>query len=554
MRNLVVLAIVACVAAQIAYPNNPECGWGDQVYRAVGDWAMDAGAGSNWDPSESRGVMTATHAQACEYKAKVSGLRPGKSYQWKVTIGGSYNTNWGCVGFNGPNCTFTADGNGRVVFQIIASYSYPLAALPSSNNSSPTTATPTPTQSPAPGPSNGRFVFAHYMMGYADNNDQAYLEKEMRLAMNVGIDAFAVNVGADGQMGKMHDFMNAARATNFKVFISFDMNEFKAAFDSFTNWMNTFSSDSAYFHYNGKPFVSTFNGNLGGALHNDAWQNWKNSLGGNVYLCPNMFGSQDDNSFNSFPSVDCLFSWAGWGKESSLNEDMRIMSQANGRQYMAPVSPWFFCHLEQWGKNWVWSNNAYDGYEHIYAQRWIQAIKEGAQFVEIVTWNDWSESSYISPLLESGHTFKDSDFYTDGQLHAGYYGMTAYFANWYKNGGTQPSKNSVYWSYRKHATNQQRNDDKGELTFFWSPPDCVAMYAISAQPGAIVNVQIGGRNNYHTVQNTLDSWCVDFQGTGAVRVSVNFNGQTTNAPYNGPDIEGYGQYRNFNPFSGVMDY
>ncbi|PRP84595.1 hypothetical protein PROFUN_09268 [Planoprotostelium fungivorum] len=665
MRSFVLLVVLALAAAQVAYPNNPECGWGDQVYRAVGDWPQDAGSANNWAADESKGVMTATHAQACEYKATVTGLRPGKLYNWKVTIGGSYNVNWGCVGMNGPNCNFTADQNGGVVFRIVASYSYTLSTSatngsspqpqpqptssngyqyvgcykddgnrdltgkytenvgsvaqcasicqgfsyfavqystqcfcgnsygrygqapesdcnmkcndgssrcgsgwrnsvystgktpspnPTTQSPTPTTKNPTPTpttQNPTPQPSNGRAVFAHYMMGYANNNDQSYFEKEMKLAKAVGIDAFAVNCGTDSwQKDKIGQMLAAANNVGFKIFVSFDMTVWGSnGWDGMTDWMNSFADNSAYFKYNGRPFVSTFYANFGG-MDNNAWGNWKNRVNKNLYLCPNFF----PNSYQQYSNVDCLFGWDAWGKQSSSDRDNGLMSQSGGKQYMVGVAPWFFCHLPQWGKNWVWPQGTSDGDENIYAIRWQQAIKSSAQFVEVITWNDYSESSYITPLLDAGHTFDASDFYTNGQFHAGFWGMTAYYANWFKTGGSQPSKNSVYWSYRRHATNQDRNDDRGALTMNWTPNDCVSMHAISANPGAQVNVNIGGRDNWHTISGTTDTWCVSYGGTGAVRVSVKNNGQTTNANTNGPDIEGYGQYRNFNPFSGVMDY
>jgi len=136
----VLSAAVLVAVADVAYPNNPECGWGDQTYRAVGDWAQDAGSGQNWDPAESKGVMTPTHNKPCEYQAVVRGLQPGKTYNWKVTISGErtgWATQWGCTGYNNPPaCTFQADSTGGVTFTIIASYAYPLStsAAPSSSN------------------------------------------------------------------------------------------------------------------------------------------------------------------------------------------------------------------------------------------------------------------------------------------------------------------------------------------------------------------------------------------------------------------------------------
>ncbi|PRP74647.1 hypothetical protein PROFUN_03569 [Planoprotostelium fungivorum] len=551
---IICLSLVALAVAQIAYPNNPECGWGDQTYHAVGDWATDAGSSSNWDPAESKGVMTPTYAQPCEYKATVTGLVPGKSYQWKVTIGGTWNNNWGCNGQFAANCNFQADPSGGIVFKIVASYAYPLTTESTNNNPTPN---PTPTNNPTPPPPNnsGKYVFAHYMMGYAYGSDQAFFQKASQMAQGVGVDAFACNVGKnDWQPDRFQKFLDGAASVGFKLFLSFDMNEIDNDVSVLDNYVNKFVDHPAYFRYNGRPFVSTFAGqdkNLGiGGSGNDAWNKWKTQhVGGkNIFFCPNFFGDLAGN-YNQYPVIDCLFSWDAWGSSSSNGRDVPAINTAHsqGKQYMTGVAPWFYCHLPQWGKNWFWPQGTSQGDSNIYSTRWSQAIQSGSDFVEIITWNDYSESSYIAPLTQEVPDFAHA--YVDGMDHGGWYGMTAYYANWFKTGQSQPSKNSLYWSYRIHGRDQGRNDQYPKPTLFWTPGDCVGVHSIAANTGASVNVNIGGRDNWHNVNSTTSSWCVPFNGVGAVRVSVKLNGQTTNSPYNGPDIQGDGNTYNFNEWS-----
>ena len=74
---------------------------------------------------------------------------------------------------------------------------------------------------------NGKLVFAHFMVGIVSTyaiNDWVY---DMTLASSYGIDGFALNIGkddyTDAQLSLAYD---AAKGLGFKVFISFDVSSF----------------------------------------------------------------------------------------------------------------------------------------------------------------------------------------------------------------------------------------------------------------------------------------------------------------------------------------
>lgn len=85
----------------------------------------------------------------------------------------------------------------------------------------------------------------------------------MNLAMEAHIDAFALNIAAgwvdnDAQIANA---FTAADSLGFKLFFSFDYagNGPWAESDVY-NLIRTYGSNTAYYHYNGAPFVSTFEG------------------------------------------------------------------------------------------------------------------------------------------------------------------------------------------------------------------------------------------------------------------------------------------------------
>ncbi|PRP85870.1 hypothetical protein PROFUN_06144 [Planoprotostelium fungivorum] len=723
--HVLVLSLAVLLAhAQVAYPNNSSCGWGDQTYRATGDWPTDASGGSSaaWNAAEPLGVMQPTHNQDCEYAVTVRNLVAGKSYNWKVSIGGTMDVNWGCVGRGGPNCAFTADSTGSILFKIVAANSYPLTtqAAPAVTKSStvaasttkastyttsttkaststtsttkastfttsttkastvaasttsayqyvgcyvdsgtrdlsvsqstsvssvsqcyslcqgykyfavqystqcfcgntygtygiaaetdcnmnctngetrcggsyrnsiystganPTTAAPTTssttkastssttkastssTQTPATTQAaqtwNGRVVMSHYMMGYAADNtaDQTYFNRQCTLAKAVGIDVFIANIGVDSwTTTKMGYMLQAAQSAGMYAAFSFDMTIGGMTQDYLTSMMNQFGSHPAYYKYNGKPFVSTFAGG-----DQTWWSSWKAQ--NNVYFCPAFLGdiSQAFTTYVLYSFIDCAFSWDAWGATSSNSQDQRAISSGNsmGKKYMAGVAPWFYVKWNA-GKNWMYMDGTTLGDENIYATRWQQVIASGSQFVEVITWNDFSESSYIGPLeqIPNQNDASSVPSYVNNPIamnHGGFYGMTAFYANYFKTGNGTPTKNTLYWHYRIHSVGQSRsNDAYGSPHFYWTPNDCVGIHAITLKTGATVTVQIGNSvSSSHTISNTLDSWCVPFNGaTGAVKVIVNLNGAISTGS-GGPDIQSSGNYYNFNMWSGSIDY
>lgn len=178
------------------------------------------------------------------------------------------------------------------------------------------------------------------MVGFAYPSDQAFFDGQIKHAIAAGIDGFALNVGIDDwQPDRVAKCLAAAQNNgNFKIFLSFDMssltfnNAVLARFHFAGNHPN-------YFHFNGRPFFSTFAGE-----HQDSfWANWKSSSGLNPYFCPSWPNYPTHDFFQSHPVVDCAFTWNTWPAggagplaqfDTSGDRNLIAGARATGKQYM----------------------------------------------------------------------------------------------------------------------------------------------------------------------------------------------------------------------------
>jgi hypothetical protein len=88
-------------------------------------------------------------------------------------------------------------------------------------------------------------------------------------------------------------------------------------------------------------------------------------------------------------------------------------------------------------------------------QQWRAAIEEGTDWVELITWNDWGESTYLAPVGSPA----DRDIWQDvfpsswGRLlsHDGFLGASQYYISWFKH-GTPPAieRDELFYFYRIH--------------------------------------------------------------------------------------------------------
>ncbi|KAK4445431.1 glycosyl hydrolase family 71-domain-containing protein, partial [Podospora aff. communis PSN243] len=104
---------------------------------------------------------------------------------------------------------------------------------------------------------------------------------------------------------------------------------------------------------------------------------------------------------------DGLFIWAAWpwgDMDMTTYTDASYLQYLDGMPYMMPVSPWFYTNLPGYNKNWLWRG------DDLWYDRWQQVQFLQPEWVQIITWNDYGESTYIGPIHEDllHHTFAEN--------------------------------------------------------------------------------------------------------------------------------------------------
>ncbi|KAL4792175.1 glycosyl hydrolase family 71-domain-containing protein [Aspergillus venezuelensis] len=417
-----------------------------------------------------------------------------------------------------------------------------------------------------------RLVFAHFMIGIVSNrNTAADYDDDMQRAKSLGIDAFALNIGVDPYTDQQLGLAYQSAANNdMKVFISFDF-----------NWWNTgqgsqvgqkiaqYASLPAQLKVDGKVFVSSF---AGDGLDVAAM---RSAAGQPIFWAPNYHPEYGTN----MDQVDGLLNWMAWpndgnnkaprpGAEVSVQDgdDMYIRA-LNGKDYIAPASPWFFTHFGPevpYSKNWVFPGDL------LWYDRWQQLLTMGPRFIEIVTWNDYGESHYIGPL-SSPHTDDGASKWVNDMPHDGWMDMSKPFIAAYKAGATSVDSYItedllVYW-YRPAprgvncdatdtcmvpANNGSGNYFNGRPNGWETMEDAVFVVTTLTEP-ATVTVNSGGNVEVFEAPAGASSFKVPM-GVGSQAFSLSRNGEVFRSDISLlPIIDGCicGLY-NFNPYVGSL--
>ncbi|HEY3324599.1 MAG TPA: endo-1,3-alpha-glucanase family glycosylhydrolase [Planctomycetota bacterium] len=304
-----------------------------------------------------------------------------------------------------------------------------------------------------------KMVFAHYMVCIPTYGGASKLEdyqREIKDAQQRGIDGFAMNCG-NWKKREQHYFQRstmiyeAAKAlnSNFKLFFSAD----GVAPEEAADMVLEFYDHPNQLRYKGKPVLSTFGGKT----------EWGKKIielvraaGKDLVFVPYYYPKRVtelpqqehvDQVFNDNPEMDGFFFFGAAGTAPQIAASNSLLAKkwlGAGKIYMASITP----HYRGFGGNFrVYENRGFEGM----AQEWEGAIKDGATWVEIVTWNDWGESSYVAPFGPPEQTkFWDGHW---GPLlsHVAYLDASRYYIDWYKT-GTQPkiAQDSLYYFYRVH--------------------------------------------------------------------------------------------------------
>jgi len=385
----------------------------------------------------------------------------------------------------------------------------------------------------------------------------------MKLAKAAGIDGFVLNIAPPwaGAIGKQ--IATAFAAANdldsgFKLFFSFDYLGGGAAWDKddVIEILKAYGSNSAHYQYNGKPYVSTFEG----TQNINDWPTIRASVPGGITFVPDWTSLGPSGFATHLDIVDGAFSWDMWpAGPSSItdNNDKAWKSAINGKLYMMGVSPWFYTKLPGYNKEWVWRG------DEMWHDCWQQVLDVEPQIVQIVSWNDYAESHYIGPIFEAGvpdGSDTNAHPYVDGMAHDNWLDLLPHYIGRFKAGGDVPQVETEKLQYWYRLTPAAAGSSDGVTggpctdgsTKCYDPntivQDKVFVTALVNAP-ATVSIQIGN-NSPKTFQAT---------SAGANHFSQPFNGQTGNVTFQivrnkKVSVEGTGEAILASPQDGVTNY
>lgn len=388
----------------------------------------------------------------------------------------------------------------------------------------------------------------------------------------MNIDAFALNVMSTDlwSTNAIQYLFDAAAATDFQLFFSFDMTWFTAP-SQFIPLLSEYCNNVTYYHYSELPFVSTFYGGtltFGANSPNAGWQKYyKDALsaeGIETYFVPSFSDNLNGATkfFTNFPVVDGVMSWDSawpWTGETDTNVttsvDQQYLSgaQAAGKTFMMAISPLQFKHLSP-DQNWYRSGGMN------LALRMQQVLSMQPDFLEILTWNDGGESHYLGQYWpQTIMATANYSIYTDEYDHSGWQNLVAPMISALKSGATNASAlappvnvslTGAFW-YRPMLANTTCSEDLlGRPAGSEVAVDDMSVAIIVGRDlvGSSVHLKSGGTEigRFTTVLG-LNAWNVEGLQTGVQSVEVvSPNGTTVASGTGSIDVAGTSDTYNFN--------
>ncbi|MBI2190621.1 MAG: SUMF1/EgtB/PvdO family nonheme iron enzyme [Planctomycetes bacterium] len=306
-------------------------------------------------------------------------------------------------------------------------------------------------QPAASGPA--RLVFVHYMVCFF-NSVEGY-KQEIELAQRHGIDGFALNCGqwkGSGYEKAAQRLFQAAREldSGFKLFFSPDLNSLGNLNENIGDMVRQFKDHPNQFRHEGRTVLSGWGG--GPESYAGAVQQLE-SEGLDLCFVPFVYNpkyasiwslEQAQRMLLGHPHMDGLFHFGADGSVANLlnnNANGRRVTLTLGKLFMAGVAPAY--------------NSAnlrdFQGM-HGYGAVWEGIIRDAADWVEIVTWNDYVEDSNLMPFRWPGG--QEKPYYVRDES---FLDVTGYYSAWFKSGVRPPIlQDKLYYAYRNRSRWQQR--------------------------------------------------------------------------------------------------
>ncbi len=254
------------------------------------------------------------------------------------------------------------------------------------------------------------------------NWQQLNMEAEVRTAIARGITGFTFDTMSAGEAtdssGPLQTLLAAAQAVDsrFKIVVMPDITTLGSDSAAVVQIIAAVADNpAAYRLSDGRLVVSAFDANLNSAAW---WQSVLNTLsaqGIKVAFVPTFLGWSSNAS--AFASLS--YGFGDWGTAtgpaaSAMQSYPETVHSTYGKIFMMPVDPQQFRP-----KDFVFEEA---GNSAAFRNAWTSAIQGDSDWIQLVTWSDFSESGEIQP-------YTDATLRTD--IGTGYYDLNGYYAAWF---------------------------------------------------------------------------------------------------------------------------
>lgn len=341
------------------------------------------------------------------------------------------------------------------------------------------------------------------------------LETEVNQASDAGIDGFTVNVmsWAGQNWDTTLRLMQAAQNEKRGFTVTPNIDASSGAVDASpatiaASLAKLYSYPSAYRLSDGRYLLSSF------AAENKAPSWWssvmstlKNSYGINVAFVAVLQNASSQNMAAFAPISYSLSNWGARTPNTIKNTpNLAASAHALGVKWTQPVA---VQDSRPNGGKYAEANNT----EALRAS-WQKAIGDGADMVQIATWNDYSENTAVAPSANHGVTFLDA---------------SAYYLAQFKTGAAPTiTKDSMYVTHRNQFTTSKPQIGRVEtpnLDGTSTPPrNTVEVLTMLTAP-ATLTVKVGGTVKTIDVPAGVTSTTVPL-ATGTVSATAVRDGKT----------------------------
>jgi hypothetical protein len=349
---------------------------------------------------------------------------------------------------------------------------------------------------------------------------------EVRSAVALGLDGFAVDLLGYGPKNthwqRVLKLMDAAARedADFRIMIMPDINAstFKPENDpdgaTLTAAVQALAPHPSAYRYEGKLVVCPFNTHKRPAAW---WKEWidrfEKLTGDRIFFVP-LFQDWKAHIGNFAPFSGGVTDWGtresgpGTGNDSPkwhhFSRDAHAVRP--GFLSMAPIGPQDFRPkddpLATYGVRFWESNNSLN-----YRVSWANAIAGGADWVHLITWNDYGEAAEIAPSTGTQYAFYD---------------LTAYYTAWFKTGRAPAiTRDVIYYFHRLHHTAAPFSADQAapfRRAGDTPASDQIELLAFLADGApATLEIEVAGTVHTQEVGAGIQSFRVPLPATGKAR-------------------------------------